>query len=218
MKRTTSHRVRYPINDVLIVNKGRWYKTCCVVFGLIVAYTIGSLHVFTSYAPPSGVCTVTSYVPPELKVVSLPADKIEAISEQVSERWAVDRDFAKEVVNTAAALSRRDFPKVEDVLAIVAVESGFNPKAENSGAYGLMQIQYNHHKQRIPSKGDLLDPHHNLKVGTQILREYFEGVSRNTDKAVLAYQAGIGGLLNGEGKMDYLQKFKREQAWFRSRI
>lgn len=215
MKRTTSHRIRYPINDLLIVSKGRWYKAFLVTLVVLAAYTIGSLHVFTSYAPPTGSCSVTSFAPPDIHIVQLPPDRMEAIVSDVSKRWDVDRDFAKAVVSTATAVSRRDFPRPEDVLAVVAIESGFNPRAENAGGYGLMQVQFNHHRDKVDSKTDLMDPLQNMKVGARILREYFEGVNYDPDSAVLAYQAGIGGLLNGGARADYLAKFKRERARFK---
>lgn len=215
MKRTTSLRTRTPINDLLVISKGRKYKAFLIILAILLAYTVGSLHVFTSYAPPSGFCTSTSLLPPTLGVVELPPDKIAEAGQQISEKWGVDLDFAKQVVATASATADKRFPRTEDVLAVVAVESGFNPKAENAGAYGLMQIQYNHHKERVDSKTDLFDPLQNMRAGVKILNEYFHGVNQDPDSAVLAYQAGIGGLFKGEARAEYLAKFKRERAWFK---
>ncbi|MDQ7989754.1 MAG: transglycosylase SLT domain-containing protein [Candidatus Dactylopiibacterium sp.] len=62
------------------------------------------------------------------------------------------------------------------ILAVITVESRFNPFAESSfGAQGLMQIIPRFHVERISTeKGEtaLFDPMENIRVGTQILRHY----------------------------------------------
>jgi soluble lytic murein transglycosylase-like protein len=62
------------------------------------------------------------------------------------------------------------------VLAVVAVESRFNPVAESVlGAKGLMQVIPKFHLEKLLDHGGelaLLDPDVNITVGTQILREY----------------------------------------------
>lgn len=62
------------------------------------------------------------------------------------------------------------------VLAVISVESRFNPIAESVvGARGLMQIipKYHYAKlQRYGGEEALLDPESNILVGTRILQEY----------------------------------------------
>ena len=62
------------------------------------------------------------------------------------------------------------------VLAVIAVESRFNPIAESvAGAKGLMQIipRYHHAKlERYGGEQAVLDPESNILVGTRILQEY----------------------------------------------
>jgi len=59
---------------------------------------------------------------------------------------------------------------------VMAVESRYNPVAEsNMGAKGLMQVIPKFHAEKISEHGGesaLLDPHVNIQVGAQILREY----------------------------------------------
>jgi soluble lytic murein transglycosylase-like protein len=62
------------------------------------------------------------------------------------------------------------------VLAVISVESRFNPVAESTvGAKGLMQVIPKYHLEKLSDHGGeqaLLDPNVNIMVGTQILREY----------------------------------------------
>lgn len=62
------------------------------------------------------------------------------------------------------------------VLAVITVESGFNPFSESVlGAQGLMQIIPRYHTDKISAdKGGaaLFDPAENIRVGTMILKEY----------------------------------------------
>lgn len=62
------------------------------------------------------------------------------------------------------------------VLAVISVESRFNPIAESlMGAKGLMQIipKYHHAKlRRYGGEEAVLDPESNILVGTRILQEY----------------------------------------------
>lgn len=62
------------------------------------------------------------------------------------------------------------------ILAVMAVESRYNPVAESSvGAKGLMQIIPRWHQEKLLEHGGeyaLLDPEVNIQVGARILREY----------------------------------------------
>jgi soluble lytic murein transglycosylase-like protein len=62
------------------------------------------------------------------------------------------------------------------VLAMISIESSFNPAAESSmGAKGLMQIIPRFHLAKLDEHGGedaVLDPESNIVVGTRILQEY----------------------------------------------
>jgi soluble lytic murein transglycosylase-like protein len=62
------------------------------------------------------------------------------------------------------------------VLAVIAVESRFNPIAEsNMGARGLMQIIPRYHLDKLRAEGGeeaVFDPEANIMVGARILQEY----------------------------------------------
>ena len=64
------------------------------------------------------------------------------------------------------------------VLAVISVESRFNPIAESvMGAKGLMQIIPKYHRARLSEYGGeaaIFDPESNIRVGTEILRDYVQ--------------------------------------------
>jgi soluble lytic murein transglycosylase-like protein len=62
------------------------------------------------------------------------------------------------------------------VLAVISIESRFNPLAESvMGAKGLMQIIPRYHRAKLAQHGGdqaVLDPESNIQVGARILQEY----------------------------------------------
>lgn len=95
------------------------------------------------------------------------------------------------------------------VLAVIAVESRFNPVAESSvGAKGLMQVMPHVHSDKFLALGGLemaLAPWANIQVGTAILREYLDRF-RTLEAALLAY-VGVG----ADGVSAYPEKVFRER-------
>ena len=99
-----------------------------------------------------------------------------AVTEFIAKRYRVAHDAAAGFV--AAAYRAGGEWKVDPllILAVMAVESRYNPVAEsNMGAKGLMQVIPKFHPEKLVEHGGesaLLDPHVNIQVGAQILREY----------------------------------------------
>ncbi|MBX5480776.1 MAG: transglycosylase SLT domain-containing protein [Myxococcaceae bacterium] len=76
-------------------------------------------------------------------------------------------------------------------LAIMTVESDFNPKAESpAGAVGLMQVMP-HWKKVLGIQGDLRDPEVSIQYGLQVLGFYQE-MYKDTELALTAYNRGPG--------------------------
>ncbi|MBX3686863.1 MAG: transglycosylase SLT domain-containing protein [Rhodocyclaceae bacterium] len=82
------------------------------------------------------------------------------------------------------------------IVAIMAVESSFNPRAVSQvGAQGLMQVMPKYHQDKLGArrgkKNALFDPEFNVKVGTQVLHE---GLSRygSLPRALQYYNGSLG--------------------------
>lgn len=79
--------------------------------------------------------------------------------------------------------------------AIIIRESRFNTKAQSSaGATGMMQLMPETAKRTIKKfhlkSGSLLDPDHNVQVGTKHLEELYESYNGNLILLCIAYDAG----------------------------
>ena len=100
----------------------------------------------------------------------------QAVTEYIARRYRVAEDAIARFVATAyrAGAEYRVDPLL--ILAVMAVESRYNPVAESvMGARGLMQVIPKYHPEKLePHGGDevLLDPAVNIRIGAQILREY----------------------------------------------
>ena len=77
------------------------------------------------------------------------------------------------------------------VLAVMSVESQFNYRAISpTGPIGLLQVAWSWHKEKS-SKDALFDPKTNIKVGTQILKEYRD-MSSTEVESLLRYNGSLG--------------------------
>lgn len=99
-----------------------------------------------------------------------------AVTEFIAKRYRVAHDATAGYVATAYRAGGEWKVDPLLILAVMAVESRYNPVAEsNMGAKGLMQVIPKFHADKLAGHGGesaLLDPHVNIQVGAQILREY----------------------------------------------
>jgi soluble lytic murein transglycosylase-like protein len=99
-----------------------------------------------------------------------------AVAEFIARRYRVAEAASSVFVSTAYRVGREFSVDPLLILAVMAVESRYNPVAESSmGAKGLMQIIPRYHQEKLLEHGGehaLLDPEVNIQVGTEILREY----------------------------------------------
>lgn len=98
-----------------------------------------------------------------------------AVASWLSKRYRVALEPVSRLVQEAWSLGPRAELEPALILAIVAIESSFNPFAQSPmGAQGLMQVMTRVHDDKYQVFGGSLaafDPLANLRVGVQILRD-----------------------------------------------
>jgi len=98
-----------------------------------------------------------------------------ALAQWVSRRYRVAPEPISRLVQEAFAVGQHARVEPTLILAIMAVESSFNPFAQSSvGAQGLMQVMTRVHNDKYEAFGGNLaafDPVTNLRVGVQVLKE-----------------------------------------------
>jgi len=104
------------------------------------------------------------------------------IADVVAKRYRVSSQATLDLVRTAYQEANRNGLDPLLILAVVAIESSFNPIAQSDGgAVGLMQIVPRFHEDKLASReGSVLDPRINIEVGTQVLREYISRAGTET--------------------------------------
>jgi len=116
-----------------------------------------------------------------------------ALAEAIARRYRVAEEAIVDIVSSAyrAGAEYRVDPLL--ILAVVAVESRFNPLAQSVlGAKGLMQVLPRFHQDKLSEHGGesaLLEPETNIQIGTRILREYLRR-SGETESALQMYAGG----------------------------
>jgi soluble lytic murein transglycosylase-like protein len=133
-----------------------------------------------------------------------------AVTEFIAKRYRVAQGAIAGFVATAyrAGMDSKVDPLL--ILAVMAVESRYNPVAESTmGAKGLMQVIPKFHGDKLLEHGGetaLLDPHVNIQVGAQILREYLRRFGE-TETALQMYAGAFD-----EPSSSYALKVLAERA------
>jgi hypothetical protein len=157
-----------------------------------------------SFGEPKAVARATALNPADLP------EPQAALTHWLSRKYGV----APEPVAALVAAAHDIGAKVEIdptlILAIMAIESGFNPFAQSPvGAQGLMQVMTSvHHQKYAPFGGKLaaFDPVTNLRVGVRVLRACIERAG--SLEGGLKFYVGAANL---EGDNGYVTKVLSEQ-------
>jgi soluble lytic murein transglycosylase-like protein len=144
---------------------------------------------FLAGGPPAGVTRLIEYVlsfkdasraesTPQLAAEtpsSLPGN-LQTVADAIARRYRVAQPAVADIVRLADISAREARLDTLLVLAVIGVESRFNPYSESTfGAQGLMQVIGRFHTDKYQPTANglaLLDPETNIRVGAQILREY----------------------------------------------
>lgn len=98
-----------------------------------------------------------------------------AVAYWISKKYRVAPEPVSALVAESYELGERTRLDPTLILAMIAVESGFNPFAQSPvGAQGLMQVMTSVHKEKYQSFGGKLaafDPVSNLRVGVRVLQD-----------------------------------------------
>jgi len=132
------------------------------------------------------------------------------LAEHFARRYAIAGDATRRWVGAAYRAAAEVGLDPVLVLAVISVESRFNPVAESAmGAKGLMQIIPKFHHEKLAAVGGddaVLDPEANILVGTRILQEYV--YQAGTLEAGLQYYNGAA----WDETAQYAQRVMAERA------
>ncbi|MFN5049065.1 transglycosylase SLT domain-containing protein [Roseateles sp.] len=124
-----------------------------------------------------------------------------AVAMWLSRRYKVAPEPISRLVQEAWVVGQRARVEPTLILAIMAIESGFNPFAQSAvGAQGLMQVMTRVHDDKYEAFGGNLaafDPITNLRVGVQVLKECIQRAGSLEDG--LRYYVGAANLPDDAG-------------------
>ena len=139
--------------------------------GGAVATTVASAVTGATHADPAADAIPAGKAPRRTSA----AKDIETLTNVVARKYRVSHDATRELVGAAYREGARYGLDPILIIAVMAIESRFNPiAASDGGAVGLMQVIPRYHADKLdPANGEtMLDPHTNIKVGAGVLKEY----------------------------------------------
>lgn len=164
--------------------------------------------ILLAMAEPEAIARATAADPAELNRQQA------AVVNWISRRYSVAQEPISRLVQEAWAVGKVAGVEPTLILAIMAIESGFNPFAQSHvGAQGLMQVMTGIHHDKYEMFGGrraAFDPVTNLRVGVQVLKECI--ARAGSLQAGLKYYVGAANLPHDGG---YAAKVLAEQAFLR---
>jgi soluble lytic murein transglycosylase-like protein len=152
----------------------------------------------------------------QARAESAPEREQRSVTEYIARRYRVSETAVAGYVATAYRAGARYSVDPLLILAVMAVESRYNPVAESTvGAKGLMQVIPKFHLEKLSDHGGeqaLLEPDVNILVGSQILHEY-QRRFRDTETALQMYAGALD-----EPTAQYASKVLAEKARLEARV
>ncbi len=154
-----------------------------VLLGLLSGY-LNLSDSLKSAAPVSEAAAVAAVEEPESPSPETPPSalnpRMRGALDYVSRRYRVSTDALQPIFATAQTVGRELHLDPLLIIAVIGVESGFNPFSQSVfGAQGLMQVVPRFHLDKLPDEAApaaFLDPVTNVQVGARVLKE---SISRN---------------------------------------
>lgn len=170
---------------------------------------LASGDLLSTVAEPEAINRATAADPAEL------TRQQAAVAKWIARRYKVAPEPISALVQEAWSIGRRAGLDPTLILAIMAVESSFNPFAQSPvGAQGLMQVMTRVHDDKYEAFGGThaaFDPISNLRVGVQVLKECIQRAGSLQEG--LRYYVGAA-LIDGDG--GYAGRVLSEQGYMRS--
>jgi hypothetical protein len=143
------------------------------------------------------------------------AQKFQALVSHLSRRYRIASDVTEQFVGAAYDAGQQVGLDPLLILAVMAVESRFNPIAESGmGAKGLMQVIPKHHQDKLAEhggEGALLDPLINIPVGARILKEYIRRTG-SLEAGLQFYNGAMADPTSRYAQKVFAEKERIEQA------
>ena len=134
------------------------------------------------------------------QVEGITAAQEQALRKYLARKYRIASSVAGALINTAFVVAREMDLDPQLILAVIAIESRYNPYAESHvGAQGLMQVMTRVHKEKFTEFSDgtiaALHPIANMRVGSRILRDCID--RRGSIERGLACYVGATGPSDG---------------------
>lgn len=133
----------------------------------------------------------------------------EAITKRIGAQYPSIPDKELKIIVSAAlryASTEYEFPSVEDILAVIAVESSFNCAARNREDHGCMQINKRYWGGVFPTDA-FSEIDSNIRYGVILLNSHYFKNGYDRDAALTAYNRGQSAVNKGQTAPEYLRKF-----------
>lgn len=177
--------------------------------GIMGAAMMGMAHKATTPTIPYNSRPQVAHIQPvkPAEQTRVSPQEIKAIK-QISQRYGANPEFVEQVIRLAKKYQKPGFPSARDIIAIIAVESEFDPEAvsglQHDPAIGLMQIRPKVWKL---NREALKDPETAIKIGADILHKYYRHLHGDKGAAIQAYNVGMTNFMQGEENPRYLAKY-----------
>jgi hypothetical protein len=147
--------------------------------------------------------------------VAAPDPKHKVLAGYLARKYRVAGDATVDLVGESYAVGRAVGLDPLLILAVISVESRFNPIAESDmGAKGLMQVIPRFHTEKLAVHGGedaVLDPKTNILVGAQILKEYIR-LAGGLEAGLQMYNGAADDPSQGYAQKVIAEKQRLEQA------
>lgn len=195
--------------------------------GLAGAAALSGLTDYRS-SQPAPTPTVQTANVKKVEPVQQPRNDVFTLTQTILDNYRIDPVLAKKIAATAKKYESDVFPTAADILAIVGIESSFNPNSvsglRRDPAKGLMQIRPGVHNLPVHALSTI---DKQIKAGSNILHHYY-GRFKSAEGAVQAYNVGETSFANLKHKKlnpvvairvnaaasRYLTKFSEERKMY----